>query len=193
MNTVPCPHCAEPIRPTATFCLACDRPVVDTERGLSVADAAPASVGRPLLGVVVGAVCLVLLGGAAYGGLRIYHKAHASTVDQATSEVRRGITLLVSAEGGQGDACRELGPVIAPPAKKTLAECHAIVGDDRGARLDSVSVGRPRLNGDSGTAHVRATVTDTSGRHTVDEDVRLVQVGRHWRLAWDGRPAVHTT
>jgi hypothetical protein len=166
---------------------------VDTERGLSVAEATPASIGRPVLGLLVGTACLLLLGGAAYGTLRIYHHAHASTTDQASSEVRRGITLLVSAEGGHPDACRRLGPVVAPPAAKTLAECRAIVGDDRGARLDAVSVGRPRLTGGSGTAHVRATVTDPSGEHTVDEDVRLVEVGRHWRMAWDGQPAVHTT
>jgi hypothetical protein len=193
VQTVPCPHCAEPIRPTATFCLSCDRPIVDTERGLSVADAAPASIGRPVVGLVVGVACVALLGGAAYGGLRIFHNAHAATADQASGEVRRGVTLLVAAEGGHSAACRELTPVVAPPASKTLAECRAIVGDDTGARLDSVSIGRPHFDGDSGTARVHATVTDASGRHAVDEDVRLVQVGRHWRMAWDGRPEVHIT
>jgi hypothetical protein len=193
VQTVPCPHCAEPVRPTATFCLACDQPIVDTERGLSVAEATPASLGRPLVGLAVGLTCLLLLGGAAYGGFRIYHHAHTSTIDQATREVRRGVTLIVSAEGGRGAACRELEPVVAPPGKKTLAECRAIEGDDRGAHVDAVSVGRPRFSGPTGTAQVRATVTDPRGRHQVDEQVRLVEVRRHWKLAWDGRPALHTT
>jgi hypothetical protein len=193
VQTVPCPHCAEPVRPTATFCLACDRPITDTERGLSVAEAVPASIGRPVHGLVIGAVCLVVLGGIAYGGLRLYDHAHASTVDQASNDVRRGLTLLVSAEGGHTDACRELGPVVAPPASRTQAECRAIAGDDRGARLDSITVDRTHLGKESGTSHVEATVTDGTGRHSLDEDVRLVQVGRHWRMAWDGRPALHAT
>ncbi|WP_457111449.1 hypothetical protein [Marmoricola sp. URHA0025 HA25] len=193
MQTVPCPHCSEPIRPTATFCLACDRVITDTERGLSVAEPVPASVGRPLVGLVVAAACVALLGGAAYGGVRIYRHAHVASADAARSDVRRGFRLLVSAESGQGRACDELAPVVAPPAPKTREECQAVLGEDRSAHLDTISVGTPHFGTGTGTVQVKATITDDGGTHAVDETVRLVEVGRHWRMAWDGKPAASRT
>jgi hypothetical protein len=190
VQTVPCPHCSEPIRATATFCLACDTPVADTDRGLSVAHAVPASVGRPVVGLAVALACVALLGGAAYGGLRIYRHAHAASATQARADVRRGLALVVSAESGQTSACHPLEAVVAPPASKALAQCRAIVGDDRSARLGNLSVGQPHLGKGAGTVDVKATIDDRSGTHTVDETVPLVEVRRHWRMAWDGRSAV---
>jgi hypothetical protein len=188
VENVPCPHCSEPIRPTATFCLACDRAVVDTERGLSVAETVPGPVGRPVLGLGIALACLVVLGGAAYGGVRIYRNAHAQAAAQARSDVRHGLELVVSAESGQSSACRALGPMVAEPASTTLSKCQTIVGDDKGARLGEVNVSTPHLGNGTGTVHVRATVTDRSGTHAVDETVQLVEVRKHWRMSWDGRP-----
>jgi hypothetical protein len=187
---VPCPHCSEPIRPTATFCLACDTPVTDTERGLSVAHAVPAAVGRPVVGLAVALACVALLGGAAYGGLRIYRHVHAASAAQARDFVRRGLRLVVSAESGESSACHGLEGVVAPPSSKALSECRAIVGDDRGARVGDLSVGQPHLGKGTGTVEVRATIDDRDGTHAVDETVRLVEDRRHWRMAWDGRPAL---
>jgi hypothetical protein len=164
--------------------------VVDTDRGLSVAHAVPAAVGRPVVGLVVGLACVALLGGAAYGGLRIFRHVHAVSVAQARADVRRGLALVVSAESGQTSACRALGTVVAPPASKTATECRAIVGDDRSARVDDLSVGQPHLGKGTGTVDVKATIADDSGPHAVDETVQLVEVHRHWRMAWDGRPAI---
>jgi hypothetical protein len=190
VQTVPCPHCSEPIRPTATFCLACDNPVVDTDRGLSVAHAVPASVGRPVVGLAVALACVALLGGAAYGGLRIYRHAHAASAAQARAYVRRGLALVVSAESGQTSACHALEGVVAAPASKALSECRSIVGDDRGARVGDLTVGEPHLGKGTGTVELRATIDDRNGPHAVDETVRLVEVRRHWRMTWDGRPAI---
>lgn len=188
MQTVPCPHCAEPVRPTATFCLACDQPITDTERGLSVAEAVPASIGRPVVGLTIALVCLALLGGAVYGTVRILRHEHVATADEATNDVRKGLELVVSAEDGHDRACDALGPVVAPPARKTLEHCQAIVGDDRGAKLSKVSVSQPHLANGAGSVHVKATITDAHGTRALDETVRIVQVGRHWRMAWSGRP-----
>ena len=187
---MPCPHCSEPIRPTATFCLACDTPIADTDRGLSVAHAVPASIGRPVVGLAVALACVALLGGTAYGGLRIYRHVHAASAAQARDYVRRGLGLVVAAESGQASACKRLGSVVAPPASKALAECRAIVGDDRGARVGDVSVGQPHLGKDTGTVEVKATIDDHNGSHAVAQSVRLVEERRHWRMAWDGRPAI---
>lgn len=186
---MPCPHCSEPVRPTATFCLACDRPILDTERGLSVAEAVPAAVGRPLVGLVVALACLALLGGAAYGGVRIFHNAHSAEAKEAQADVRRGLTLVVSAESGHSAACDELAPLVAPPASTSRAACEAIVGDDRDAKIDTISVGKPRLESGTGTVQVRATIADQRGTRSLDETVSLVEVARHWRMAWNDRPA----
>lgn len=192
MQTVPCPHCAEPVRPTATFCLACDKPITDTERGLSVAEAVPASIGRPVVGLAVLLVCVALLGGATYGGVRLFHHAHVATADQTEHDVRRGLALVVSAESGHTKACDLLPTYVAPPAPKALSECQAIVGDDKGAKLSELTVGQPHLGSDTGTVQVKATISDTGGTHALDESVRLVQVGRHWRMAWNGHPEAAT-
>lgn len=188
MQTVPCPHCAEPVRPTATFCLACDQPITDTERGLSVAEAVPASIGRPVVGLTIALLCVALLGGAAYGGVRILRHENVASADEARNDVRSGLTLVVSAEDGHDRACDALGPVVAPPARKTREECQAIVGDDRSAKLSNVSVGQPHLGTGAGSVQVKATITDVHGTRALDETVRLVQVGRYWRMAWSGRP-----
>ena len=188
VQTVPCPHCAEPVRPTATFCLACDRPIADTERGLSVADAVPTSVGRPLVGLLVGLGCVALLAGAAYGGVRIFHHAHTAEAQDARADVRRGLTLVVSAESGRSGACDQLAAVVAPPAPRTLSACRAIVGDDRNAKVDAISVGEPHLATGTGTVRVKATIADAGGTRSLDETVHLVQAGRHWRMTWNGKP-----
>jgi hypothetical protein len=191
VQTVPCPHCAEPVRPTATFCLACDRPIVDTERGLSVAEAVPASVGRPLVGLVVAVVCLLQLGGVAYGGIRIFRYGRNADADQAKSDVTHGLSLIVSAESGHIRACRALAPLLAEHAMITLAECHAVVGDDEGARVERVSVGTPHFaTSVNGSAHLRATIIDAAGSHTIDEVVHLQEIQRHWRMVWNGKPVV---
>ena len=192
MQTVACPHCSEPIRPTATFCLACDRPVVDTDRGLSVAEPVTGSVGRPLVGVAVALACVAVLGGTTYGGVRIYQNAHTALSDQARSDVRRGLELVVAAEDGQASACRSLGAVVAQPAATTLSECRAILGDDKGARLDGVTVGTPHLAKGVGTVAVTGTVTDGDGSRPIDRTVRLFELRRHWRMVWDGQPEAST-
>jgi hypothetical protein len=185
-----CPHCAAPLRPAATFCLACDRPVVDETSRLSVAEAVHVSAGRPLIGLLVVAGCLLVIGAATYGGVAFVHDRHAATRGQAVADVTRGTTLLIDAEAGRPDACRRARSVLAGPTVDLLRECLALVDHDPGARVDRVRVDRLRLHGTTGTAHVRATVGDATGTHTVDRVVALVHARRTWLMAWDGKPAV---
>lgn len=201
MDTIACPHCGAPIKPTATFCLACDTPVVDTERGLSVAESTPVTMGRPLVGLAIATACVLALGAAVFGTIAYVHHRHTLTADAAAANVRHGLTLLVSAESGHARACRSAERVLAAPAATVLHECRQIVGHDSGAHLDSIHVDRPQLGTDSGTAHVTETVTDGSGTHTVHEVVNLLdqaspatssgaRPARVWRMGWDGRPVV---
>lgn len=190
MENVPCPHCEAPIKPTATFCLTCDTPVTDTERGLSVAAPVTVSVGRPLVGLGIATACLVVLGALAWGTIAFFQHRHAAAMAQATGSVERGVALLVSAEGGRARACGGAERVLAGSPATTAHECHQIVDHDPGARLDQLHVARPRLGADSGTVSISATVSDGSGTHTIARVVDLVDQSKHWHMSWDGRPVL---
>ena len=190
MDTVPCPHCEAPLKPTATFCLACDTPVVPMTSRLSVSEPTRVHVGRPIVGIamVVGAV--LLLAGAAYGGLAFAHHRHVATTTQATRDVRRATALLVNAQAGKEIACHRVRSLLAGPAETVRGECEQVLDKDPGVRLDGVAVDRLDLAGKSGTARVRTTVTDAAGTRHLDQVVHLVEEGKQWRLSWDGHPTV---
>jgi hypothetical protein len=183
-----CPHCAAPLRPAATFCLACDRPVVDETSRLSVGEAVHVSVGRPLMGLLIVAGCLLVVGVAAYGGTSFVHHQHAAKSRQAVADVTRAATLLVEAEGGRAVSCERMSAVVAGRAAETLRECAAVVGQDPGAEMGKLEVDRVRLKGTQGSARVRATISDRAGTHTFDRLLHLVHARRAWLLSWDGTP-----
>lgn len=62
-----------------------------------------------------------------------------------------------------------------------------MVGSDPGLRVERVRVDRLDLHGATGSAHVRASVADSAGRHDLDEVVHLVHPGP-WLMVWDGSP-----
>lgn len=189
METAECPHCGAPVRPTATFCLACDRPITDTERGLSVAE--PVVVPRRARPVIasVGIVAVVaVLGGSTYGLLHYVSGRHHNAEAKATADARGAVTLLVRAEGGDGHACARVGAFIAGGAARH--DCMGIVGHDRGATLADVHAAPAKLTGTTGTVRVTATVTDPRGTHSFDEVVQLAELGKLWRVRWDGTPPV---
>lgn len=185
-----CPHCDAPLRPAATYCLACDRPIVEQSSRLSVGEAVPVSVGRPLVAVLAIAGAVVVIGSLVWGYVAYVHHGNAQTAAQASADVRKGATLLVAAEGGQSDACRRSTALLAGPATGVLAQCQAIVDHDPGARVTSIRVDRVNLQGSTGTVRVRATVDDRAGAHTLDRVVDVVHVARKWRMSWDGRPEI---
>jgi hypothetical protein len=182
-----CPYCEAPLRPAATFCLACDRPVADENSRLSVADSVQVTVGRPLIGMLVVAACLLAVGATAYGGYALVHHEHVATRNQAVGDLTRGTTLLVEAEAGHARACQRAEALLAGSARQVRSECLALVDDDPGAHVEKVQVDRLSLHSTLGTAHVHAAITDDAGTHTVDRTVDLSKVGRDWRLAWDGK------
>jgi len=183
-----CPHCDAPLKPASTFCLACDRPVVDESSRLSVGEPMRVSAGRPLVGLLVVAGVVLAVGGAAYGGLAYIHQQRTKSTDAVLEDVTRGTTLLVDAEGGRADACQRATSEVAGPADDVLRECRAIVDHDPGVRVAAIRVDRLDLEGAKGTARVRATISDAHGTHALDRAVDLVRGRRDWRMTWDGRP-----
>jgi hypothetical protein len=188
VETIPCPNCDAPLKPTATFCLACDTPVTDTERGLSVADPIPVAPTRSALVVAVAVVAglVALLGGAVYGTVHLLHGRHAHAETQAADDVRRGVTLLVRAESGQRGACRSAAAVLTGSDRRQ--ECLAIVGQDPGAHLENVHVDPARLGSQTGTVRLRATLVDDHRSRSIDQVYDVVEQSQQWRLRWDGKP-----
>ena len=185
-----CPHCDAPLKPAARYCLACDRPVGDETSTLSVGEPVAVSVGRPLVAVAAVAATVVVLGALVWGYIAFLHHGNGTVAAQARGDVKRGTTLLVSAEGGQPSACLRSARVLAGPAADVLAKCQAIVDHDPGARVASIQVDRLRLQGTTGSVRVRASIHDNTGTHALDRVVDLVRSGRSWRMSWDGRPEI---
>ncbi|RNM15751.1 zinc ribbon domain-containing protein [Nocardioides pocheonensis] len=185
-----CPNCDAPLKPAATFCLACDRPVVEETSRLSVGEPVKVSVGRPVVGVAAVAATVLGLGALAWGGLALIHHERARSTAQVVDDVKQGTTLLVDAEAGRTAACHRSVGVLAGPASDVLAECHAILDHDPGARVASIRVDRLSLQTETGTARVRVSVDDRTGTHTLDQVVTLVHARRDWRMSWNGHPEI---
>ena len=186
---VSCPHCEAPIRPTATFCLACDTPVTDTERGLSVAEPVPvAPRSGPLLVVAAVAGILVALGGTAYGVAHFMNARHTKAETAAASDLRHAVTLLVRAESGEAGACHRVTAYLAGGGRRQ--ECLDIVDKDPGVHLENVRLDPAQLGSLTGTLRLRATVVDDRGTRDLDHVYNLVDEAKQWRLRWDGKPPV---
>ena len=175
------------MRPTATFCLACDTPITDTERGLSVAEPVAREVrARPwLVGVVVVGL-VALIGGTTYGVMHYISTRHQHTEAHAAADARQAMTFLVRAESGDAHACRRAAPLLS--GFKERQSCLAIVGRDPGAKLQDVHTDTAKVNGTAGSVRLRATVADDQGTHAIDDVLKLTEVGSDWHLVWDGTP-----
>ena len=187
---IPCPFCDAPLKPSATFCLACDRPVVPETSRLSVGEPVEVKMGRPLVAVAVAVGVLLALGGTAYGAVAFLHHQSADSRAAAVHDIAHGTTLLLEAEGGDAAACRATVRVLAGQPAATRQACAGVVDHDPGIKVDKVVVDRLHLGGTTGTARVRATITDDKGTRTVDRVVDLVRQARSWRLNWNGRATV---
>jgi len=183
-----CPHCDAPLKPAATFCLACDRPVVAETSRLSVGEPVQVSVGRPIVAVASIAGVIVFLAASVWGGLAYIHHVHAKSTSLVVDDVKRATTLLIGAEGGQTHDCRRAARVLAGPVKDSVQQCDAIVGEDPGAHVTRIRVSGLDLQGEKGSARVQATVADAKGTRTVDRVIDLQRAERTWRVSWNGRP-----
>src|SRR4051794_22259704 len=97
VETIPCPFCAAPLKPSATFCLACDKPVVPETSRLSVGDPVEVTMGRPLVAAGVAVAVLLALGGAVYGTVGFLHHQSAESRAAVIRDVAHGTTLLLKA------------------------------------------------------------------------------------------------
>lgn len=186
----PCPICEAPLKPSATFCLACDNPVVPETSRLSVGEPVRVQRGRPIVGISIIVAAVLTLGGTAYGTLAFIHHQRAVSTAQVVDNIKAGSRLLVAAEGGSSTACRRTTEVLAGPGEVLRQECAGVVDKDPGVRVDKIVVDRLDLEGLTGTARVRETVTDRHGTRTVDRVVDLAHEARVWRMTWDGRATV---
>jgi len=187
VETTECAHCGAELPPAAGFCRACDTPVDGAHSGrLSVAELVP-EPPRRRAPVVLGVLALVAaLGGATYGAVHVARSSQARSTDQAADDARRALTLLVRAEGGRIGACRKAAPYLAGVRHDEVQDCLAVVGSDRGASLEDVEVGAPRLASPTGTVEVTGTLVDDTGTRAFDSTVHLVEQSGHWLIAWDG-------
>ncbi|MGO4258373.1 hypothetical protein [Marmoricola sp. RAF53] len=152
--------------------------------GLSVARTHTVHHGRPVVAVLLGILGLVMLGGLCFG---LYEAARPHTDADVSATVTRGMGLLARAEGGTRGPCTKLSKYVDGPRSDVLPPCQAIIGSDPGAHLVGTEVTDVSLHGRSGTARVRATLVDDSGRHPIDREVRVHERAT-WRLVWDHQP-----
>ena len=191
MKTNPCPHCQASLPAGARFCRACDRPIVDGDDSrLSVADSVPVSNRSRWLGLLVVVLVLGGLGAVSYGAIHMVQSKDAASAAHAASDARRGLELLVRAEGGDARACKTTTAYVAGTRKGVRQECVATVDHDPGARLEHVTTTKAHLGNQTGSVHLTATVVDDHGSRSYDRTLQLVDQSGQWMLNWNGRPAV---
>lgn len=169
---------------TGTFCLTCNTAVTDAGSALSVAETHSVRKGKPIVGIIVGAIGLVLIGGLCYG---LFQASRPHTATNIEYTVSQGLGLLVKAEGGTKGPCTKLSKYVEGPKTNYLPACQAMINQDPGAHLTATKVSNVVLHGHSGTAHVHATLVDDKGTHTIDRDVK-VHEKNVWHLVWDRQP-----
>jgi hypothetical protein len=186
-QTRACENCGAPLPRTGTYCLACDTPVSGTAQGLSVAETESVRNGRPIMGIaLIGGIAIGVL--ALVAGMYLAFRPH-STGD-ARQSVTNGVTLLVKAEGGKHQPCKNLTKYLAGKPTVYRPACREIIGHDPGAHLRAVRAGATTLNGSHGTVHLSATLVDDSGSRHWAKDFPVVQYEGMWRLDWNGSPII---
>jgi hypothetical protein len=180
-----CTSCGATLPRTGTYCLACDTPVAGAVRGLSVGEIEVVQTGRPLLGIAIGVGVLVVAVGLVLG-LRHFVVDHAN--GSVSTAAKTGVDVVVLAEGGHPSACPQVPTTIAGDPHTEVAACRAVFDDDPGAHLVHLRSGSVTRHGSRGTADLRATLVDRSGKRAFDRTVDLVQQNGTWMLSWDGSP-----
>lgn len=184
-----CANCGSPLPRTGTFCLACDTPVADTTRGLSVGDTQVVEVGRPWRAVAALGVAVILLGAGFWGATATYHRRRDHEV---TSAAIKAVRLLVRAESGHASACKYTANTIAGNTAENQAACLRIVDNAPGAHFKHLHAVGLHRHGNRATVALRGRVRDpASGGRPFAMDVKLVESGSSWMLDWDDTPIVH--
>ena len=181
-----CENCGGVLPRTGTYCLACDTPVANAERGLSVGDTQVVQHGRPLVGAAVMAACLLAVVGVGF----TIHRLWESHLDgNAEAAAVRGTQVLVHAENGdQGakTACTHAETAVIGDPTTVREECAALLGSDPGATVRGLHAASVRRSGQHATVDLRGTWVDAHGRAPYSRTVRVRSDHNEWELVWDG-------
>jgi hypothetical protein len=184
MDEHQCTNCGAALPRTGTYCLACDTPVAEAVRGLSVGEIQVVRARRPLIAAVVVGAIVVAVAGLSYGVATIYQRHLNAGVSGAA---KKALSIVARAEGGHAGACPYVSTAIAGDPKAEEAACVALVDDDPGARFARLSATAVHRHGRTATAELHGTVVDRTGRRPFSERIDLVEIGGAWMLKWDGR------
>lgn len=179
-----CTNCGAALARTATYCLACDTAVKDTERGLSVGSTSVVKTGNPVVAVAVigGGIVLVVL--LVLGATKMLHRHMDGDLSKAATGA---YTSLARAEGGKDAACLVVANEIVGKHDAVVTQCQALVGDATGTRLRQLHATKVVRNGTRGTVHLAGRVVDGDTRTPLDVTVEVTEIDNTWRLDWDGR------
>ncbi|MET3960594.1 hypothetical protein ABIE44_000528 [Marmoricola sp. OAE513] len=180
-----CASCGGVLPPTGTYCLACDTPVADAPRGLSVGTTEVVAHGRPLLGVGVILAVVLVLGGVAFG-IRSLWISHLD--GNATAAAIRGTDILVHSENGSAKACVHAETAVIGDPKTVQTECDALVGTIPGAVIRGLHATAVHRNGQHATVVLRGTWQDDEGSAPYSRTVKVRSDHNEWELIWDGKP-----
>ncbi len=191
MEPNPCANCGAALPPAAGFCLACDTPVEGAQGGgLSVAAPEPARPVRRLPVLAAAVVGIVAVGAVTLAIVHWVGGHEAAATNQAAGNAGRALALVVDAESGRGGVCRNWADYVAGLRRDLRQECAALAGRDPGARLEDVHEDPANLSASTGTVTVHATLVDDHGSRAFARTVKIIDIGGHWRMSWDGRPLV---
>jgi hypothetical protein len=174
----------------STYCLECDTPVPTAASeglGLSVADTTVTKTGKPIVAVAIFLAVVLVLAAITLGIMSIVHKHQRS---QVSTNVVKGVQVLVHSEAGFPMSCRFTDHFIAGAAKITKPQCEALANDDPGALFKRLHVISTTSSGSHGTVGVRGTLNDKVGSRVLSLKMKVVKVAGTWYIDWDGTPLV---
>lgn len=178
-----CTNCGASLPPTGTYCLACDTPVENAAKGLSVGDIQVVQKGRPIVMVGISLAVVLVVGGIVYG----VHSFMAHRADgEAGNAAKKGVEIVVRAESGHSGACPYVSEVFMGDPKTEEKACLALVGDDPGAHLKHLRAASVHRSGSHGSVDLEGTLVDKSGKRTFEKDLTLQKQSSGWMIDWDG-------
>jgi hypothetical protein len=178
-----CTSCGASLPRTGTYCLACDTPVEDAVRGLSVGETEVVRTGRPLMGIGIAVGVVLVVGGLTYG-IWNFMSHHAD--GEAAKAAEADVTMVVLAEGGHPSTCPALSLAVTGTPKDQREACVALARDYPGAHLRHLHATSVSRRGSRATVHLDGTLVDKAGKVPFDRTVTLVKQAGNWVLDWDG-------